>query len=155
MERCPAAPKNTRAMSSRCEVDLRPRSRSACSNRRIRARTGMARRSAGGAAPGLEQPAQHRREVERLDVASREAVEQHLHALLGRQGALDEDDLLAVHAAAAAPYAVAHLAQQLLLAHLDAQTDGHLLQLLAQRLVTPAHAVVLSDGRGFAKGGRR
>src|SRR5436309_3426855 len=50
MERCPAAPKNTRAMSSRWEVDLRPRSRSACSNRRIRARTGMA--AALGGCPG-------------------------------------------------------------------------------------------------------
>src|SRR5947208_3093277 len=50
MARCPAAPKNTRAMSSRWEVDLRPRSRSACSNRRIRARTGMA--AALGGCPG-------------------------------------------------------------------------------------------------------
>src|SRR5947199_180429 len=56
-------------MSSRCAVDLSPRSRSACSNRRMRARTDMGGRLARAAAPALEQPAERGRQVVGLEVA--------------------------------------------------------------------------------------
>src|SRR5437867_10639370 len=111
-------------MSSRWEVDLRPRSRSACSNCRIRARTGMEPCSADGAAPSLEQAAQRGREVERLDVAARERVEKHLHALLGRQAPIEEHHVLAVHPTEAAPDPVADFAEKDLLPNLHAEPRG-------------------------------
>src|SRR2546428_122994 len=60
MERCPAAPKNTRAMSSRWEVDLKPRSRS-----RPSSRTCMPRRRATSFSSS------HRASSRRLIAASR------------------------------------------------------------------------------------
>src|SRR5690242_1890367 len=115
-------------MSSRWDVDLRLRSRSACSNRRIRSRTDMAAGSARRAAPALEETSEGGRQVHRVDVPRAELVDQHLHALGGRQTPVEEDHVLAAHAAAAAPHAVADLAQQRLLADLDVEAARHLLQ---------------------------
>src|SRR6185436_8520273 len=98
-------------MSSRCEVDLSPRSRSACSNFSIRARTDIAGSSAGRMAAALEHPPERGREVDRLDVAPGESVEQHLDTLLGREVPVEEEDVGAAHAGEAAAHAIADLAQ--------------------------------------------
>src|SRR5439155_1402342 len=88
-------------------VDLSPRSRSACSNRRMRARTDMGGRLARAAAPALEQPAERGRQVVGLEVAPRELVDQDLDAVARREVAVGEDDVLAVEPApAAAQYAL-------------------------------------------------
>src|SRR5207249_2184551 len=137
-------------MSSRCAVDLSPRSRSACSNRRMRARTDMGGRLARAAAPALEQPAERGRQVVGLEVAPRELVDQDLDAVARREVAVEEDDVLAVEPAPAAVHVVADLAEEHLLPDLDAEAAGELLQLLAEGLVTAAHGASLTDASAFA-----
>src|SRR5262252_9697448 len=139
-------------MSSRCEVDLRPRSRSASSNRRKRARTVTdATASTGGPAPPIDQSAEGGGHVEPFQIATRERVEQYLDPLRRRQVAVEKDDLGPPHAAAPAPDAVADLAQQDLFSHLDPQAAGHLLQLLAEGLVLTGHRPIFNGPPGVCK----
>src|SRR5207249_6630588 len=140
-------------MSSRCAVDLSPRSRSACSNRRMRARTDMGGRLARAAAPALEQPAERGRQVVGLEVAPRELVDQDLDAVARREVAVEEDDVLAVQPAPAAVHVIADLAEEDLLPNLDAEAAGKLLQLLAEGLVTAAHGASLTDASAFTERG--
>jgi len=118
----------------------------------MRARTDMgASGLAGATGPALEQPAQRRGHVVRLEVAPGEMLDEDVDALRRRQLAVEEHDVLAVQATAAAPDVITDLAQEDLLSHLDAEPAGKLLQLLAERLVATDHDASLTDPRGFAK----
>src|SRR5262249_55834123 len=66
-------------------------------------------------------------------------AEEHLQALAGEQVTVEEEDVLVPHPADAAAHAVADLAQEDLLAHTQTELRRELLQLLAERLVPPAH----------------
>src|SRR4029450_5627084 len=64
-------------MSSRCDVDLSPRSRSACSNCRIRARTDTRGVLRARAAPLLEEPSQGGRQVDLVAGAAESRLAAH------------------------------------------------------------------------------
>jgi hypothetical protein len=96
-------------------------------------------RLGGLSAAQLEEATKRRRQIVRLDVAVTERGHQHVDALDGPEVPIEKDDVLAVHPASAATHAVAHLAQQHLLAHLYAESFGQLPQLLEERIVTPTH----------------
>lgn len=88
----------------------------------------------------LDEGAQRRRQVVRLEVVPCETCQQDVHTIGWGQRSIDDDHLLAPHAARPAPNVVAHLAEQRLFPHLYADAGRKLLQLLAQRLVTSSHA---------------
>src|SRR5262249_6335927 len=130
--------RNALTMVSRWAVDFRRCARR-CSLKRAKRSSavcfasviaqGIPRRDA------FEQRTRGRRQIDVVEGAAGELVDQHIEMDAHRQTALEKDDLVVAQTAAAAAHAIADLAQQALLAHLQSQLLRRRLQLLEQRLL--------------------